>query len=757
MNDPRGRRRIGRISAIRRQARLYGRRQGQPPPIQPPEPPASERLESWKEIANYLKRGVRTIQRWEKQEGLPVHRHLHDKLGTVYAYQPEIDAWWENGRSRLEQQEQVRASSRRPLWWAVAAAVVVVAAAGVGLWLWLGQQPALPFEERDWVLIASFENRTGEEVFDGTLEYALERELSNSRFVNVVPRQRINDTLRLMRRSLDTALTPAVAREVALRDGGIRALLTGRVEKLDTTYLLSATLVDAVSGVTVASFSAEAEGQKQVVPAVRRLSNRVRNTLGEKLSSIQESEQKLEKVTTPSLRALQLYSQADALIRQEEGQAPAEELLKQAVTEDPEFASGYMHLAWAIRNQGKPESEWRPHSERALELSKTTTERERYFIRGSYYQQIGEDEKAIAPYQALLRLYPDHYWGTGNLASLYAELGRQEEASALRVNFADLRPNDFTAQVGAAMTLAIENENVLQAQPYLQRAKTLASLVDAQSTAAFWPVWLQLFPAYEHWLRGDLARVQRELTLAERTFDSQAWDQTYAIQNLGSFYLTLGKLTTAKHWFQRYPDPSWRSMHLAFVAFARDDTQTLREHIAVTDMSLRSATLVILCVRAGLLSTAEKRLANIPSSWQGYAALRGELALARGQTTEAIELLQEGIRRMQGGAPSPPFFLAAESLAKVHERQGDSRSALQVLEAAAREKARIYGRLGPVGLFWMRTQFQLAQLYRKVGREQKAAEIETELRKLLAYADPDYPLLLQLQRTQKSTAVQLRN
>jgi hypothetical protein len=53
---------------------------------------ASERLESWKDIANYLKRGVTTVQRWEKQEGLPVHRHLHDKLGTVYAYKPEIDA-----------------------------------------------------------------------------------------------------------------------------------------------------------------------------------------------------------------------------------------------------------------------------------------------------------------------------------------------------------------------------------------------------------------------------------------------------------------------------------------------------------------------------------------------------------------------------------------------------------------------------------------------------------------------------------------
>lgn len=53
----------------------------------------TDRLDSWKEIAGYLKRDVTTVQRWEKREGMPVHRHLHDKLGSVYAYQSELDAW----------------------------------------------------------------------------------------------------------------------------------------------------------------------------------------------------------------------------------------------------------------------------------------------------------------------------------------------------------------------------------------------------------------------------------------------------------------------------------------------------------------------------------------------------------------------------------------------------------------------------------------------------------------------------------------
>lgn len=54
---------------------------------------ADDRLDSWKEIAAYLKRDVTTVQRWEKREGMPVHRHLHDKLGSVHALRSELDAW----------------------------------------------------------------------------------------------------------------------------------------------------------------------------------------------------------------------------------------------------------------------------------------------------------------------------------------------------------------------------------------------------------------------------------------------------------------------------------------------------------------------------------------------------------------------------------------------------------------------------------------------------------------------------------------
>src|SRR5271165_249986 len=66
-------------------------------------PPAhDDRLDSWKEIAVFLRRGVRTVQRWEKQEGLPVHRHQHARLGSVFAFRGEVQSWWESRRKDLD-------------------------------------------------------------------------------------------------------------------------------------------------------------------------------------------------------------------------------------------------------------------------------------------------------------------------------------------------------------------------------------------------------------------------------------------------------------------------------------------------------------------------------------------------------------------------------------------------------------------------------------------------------------------------------
>jgi hypothetical protein len=113
--------------------------------------PSSERLEdrldSWKEIAAYLKRDVTTVQRWEKREGMPVRRHLHDKVGSVYASRADLDAWMssrnlqtggENGNIAVSEEPPRLATLRSFTRWSLVLPLTAATAAlaiGAGLWL----------------------------------------------------------------------------------------------------------------------------------------------------------------------------------------------------------------------------------------------------------------------------------------------------------------------------------------------------------------------------------------------------------------------------------------------------------------------------------------------------------------------------------------------------------------------------------------------------------------------------------------------
>src|SRR5271155_6171034 len=111
------------------------------------EKPPEDQLDSWKEIAAYLGRDVTTVQRWEKSEAMPVHRHVHHKNSSVYALTSELDAWRKSSRPRLENENRVQASLPLPIedgrtsfalqarWLGVAAlgVLAVIAVAYIGL------------------------------------------------------------------------------------------------------------------------------------------------------------------------------------------------------------------------------------------------------------------------------------------------------------------------------------------------------------------------------------------------------------------------------------------------------------------------------------------------------------------------------------------------------------------------------------------------------------------------------------------------
>ena len=115
----------------------------------PSERPLEDRLDSWKEIAAYLKRDVTTVQRWEKREGMPVHRHLHDRMGSVYASRTDLDAWMrrrnlragqENGNNAVAPDPPAAPPRRAALltkWTFVLPLAAAAAALAIGATLWL--------------------------------------------------------------------------------------------------------------------------------------------------------------------------------------------------------------------------------------------------------------------------------------------------------------------------------------------------------------------------------------------------------------------------------------------------------------------------------------------------------------------------------------------------------------------------------------------------------------------------------------------
>ena len=184
----------------------------------------------------------------------------------------------------------------------VIGAVVVlgIAAAAISVFMrWQDSPSALGFRERDWVLISDLENLTSERGLEVAIRVALEQELSLSRYLNYVPPGRVVDTLQLMRLDVGTKLTEDLAREICLRDGGIRALITGSVQQSGHSFQTALKLIDPSTGGAVRILIEEAEDRDHVLASVGRLARRLRETLGESIESIASSQRELERLPRP--------------------------------------------------------------------------------------------------------------------------------------------------------------------------------------------------------------------------------------------------------------------------------------------------------------------------------------------------------------------------------------------------------------------------------------------------------------------------
>lgn len=394
------------------------------------------RLESWKEIAAYLGRDVTTVRRWEKREGLPVYRLQHSKLGSVYAYTLELDAWREKEADR----ETLAGATDTPdaaaghhparirpvRRWLVVGGVALVALLVVA---YLSTRSrAYNVNEEDTVVVADFANSTGDPVFDGALRQGLSVQLQQSPFLRVISDQRIRETLRLMGKPEDTRLDPEIAKDLCVRVGS-KVYIAGSIANFGKNYVIGLQAVSCSTGDLLAQQQVQEPGKEKVLDGLSRAAGKLRETLGESISSVQKFDTPLAQATTPSLEALRALSIGrDALA---DGNYPtAVSWFQRAIADDPDFALAYASLWTAYSNLGEI-SLGQKNIKKAFELRGEVSERERLGIEASYYWGVtGDLEKTRDAYQLIVQTYPRDSAAHFNLGNVYQGLGQLEEGLA---------------------------------------------------------------------------------------------------------------------------------------------------------------------------------------------------------------------------------------------------------------------------------------------------------------------------------------
>ncbi|PYX91798.1 MAG: serine/threonine protein kinase, partial [Acidobacteria bacterium] len=197
-------------------------------------------------------------------------------------------------------------SSRRPaatsskLGKVIAAVALLAALVAAAVFLFSHRSRALT--EKDAILVTDFVNTTADPVFDGTLKKALAVDLTQSPYLNVVPDQKVRQTLQFMGRSPEERVTTEIGREICQRSG-IKAMLTGSIANLGSQYVITLDAINAANGDALARQQAEANSKEQVLNALHKASSSLRSKLGESLGSVQKYDKPLSEATTSSLDA----------------------------------------------------------------------------------------------------------------------------------------------------------------------------------------------------------------------------------------------------------------------------------------------------------------------------------------------------------------------------------------------------------------------------------------------------------------------
>ncbi len=312
----------------------------------------------------------------------------------------------------------------RKNWKWLSAGVAALVVAGAGMLFYSRRSPALT--ERDSILLADFVNTTGNAVFDDTLKKALAVQLGQSPYLNIVPEQRVRETLKFMGRSPDERLTAAVAREACQRQGD-KAVLTGSIASLGSNYAITIEAMNCATGESLAREQVEAESPEKVLTALGEAASSLREKLGESLSSVQKFDAPVDQATTPSLEALKAFALGDAK-RDRGEEVESIPLYERAVELDPNFALAHARLGVVYHNLGESDKGI-AYKTKAYELRDRVSEREKLYITAHYYSSVtGEVDKQIQTYELYKQTYPRESAPWNNLAVLYEVMGQFDKA-----------------------------------------------------------------------------------------------------------------------------------------------------------------------------------------------------------------------------------------------------------------------------------------------------------------------------------------
>lgn len=296
-------------------------------------------------------------------------------------------------------------------------------------------------DAQERVILAEFNSPPDDSLLGPTVTEAFRTDLAQSSSLRIMPAASVRAVLQRMQRPTNMRVDYTIAREIATREG-IKAVIDGDIVSLGGRYVLSARLVSALNGEDMATFREEANGENDIIPAISRLSKQMRSRVGESLRTVQNA-RTLDKVTTPSLEALQKYVAANRSVELDGDFARFEQLMSEAIALDSGFAMAYRKLAVELGNRGIQRQRALELLQKAYDNMGRLSETERLVLLGTYYMSgpVQDDQRAISALESLLDLDSTNTTALNNLGVLYHTRGEYAKQEALSERAIATQPN----------------------------------------------------------------------------------------------------------------------------------------------------------------------------------------------------------------------------------------------------------------------------------------------------------------------------